>query len=92
MNNPRITRINANTKAKERENVFRPGVDFAEAQHAFLDPLRLIMVDEEHTEIEPRFFCIGRTARGILTIRYTRRADIIRIIGGGILEERQENV
>jgi uncharacterized DUF497 family protein len=32
---------------------------------------------------EPRLFCIGHTARGILMVRFTYRGDTIRIIGAG---------
>ena len=69
--------------AKESENIARHGVDFVEARETFTDPLRVVTEDEAHTENEPRFFCIGRARRGILTVRYTRRPDAIRIIGAG---------
>lgn len=69
--------------ARESENLTRHGVDFVEARQAFLDPLRIITVDAAHSETEPRFFCIGRTDRGVLTVRYTRRADAVRLIGAG---------
>lgn len=68
---------------KETENIRKHGVDFVEAQQAFLDLLRLITVDEGHTKSEPRLFCIGRGPRGILTVRYTHRNGRIRIIGAG---------
>ncbi len=33
---------------------------------------------------EARFYCIGRTGRGVLTVRFTYRSgDIIRIFGAG---------
>ena len=68
---------------KEQLNLTKHGVGFAEAQAAFLDPLRVIAVDEGHSRKEPRLFCIGRSHRGIVTVRFTQRGDHIRIIGAG---------
>lgn len=60
------------------------GVDFAEAQSAFYDPHAVMAADKGHSETEPRLFCIGRSERGgIVTVRFTYRADRIRIIGAG---------
>ena len=51
---------------KEKLNLVKHGVSFLEAQRAFLDPLRVIAVDEAHSEQrERRLFCIGRSKRGI---------------------------
>jgi uncharacterized DUF497 family protein len=70
-------------KKKEAANVAKHGVDFTEAEQAFLDSERILLEDTTHSESEPRLFCIGRTRRGILTVRYTRRSGHIRIIGAG---------
>jgi len=68
---------------KEKANVTKHGVDFTEATTAFYDPKHLISADEGHSAEETRLFCIGRTARGILMVRFTYRGDTIRIIGAG---------
>jgi len=68
---------------KEKANVTKHGVGFTEATSAFYDPKRLISADEGHSGKETRLFCIGRTARGILMVRFTYRGDTIRIIGAG---------
>jgi uncharacterized DUF497 family protein len=68
---------------KEAANIAKHGANFTEAQHAFLDRKRVLLKDVTHSALEPRLFCIGRTERGILTVRYTRRANRIRIIGAG---------
>ena len=68
---------------KEKTNIAKHGVDFSEAQGAFFDSERILLEDITHSEWEPRLFCIGRTERGILTVRYTRRSGSIRIIGAG---------
>jgi uncharacterized protein len=39
--------------------------------------------DLEHGGAEQRYFCIGRTGDGIMTVRFTLRANRIRIFGAG---------
>jgi uncharacterized DUF497 family protein len=68
---------------KEKANVTKHGVDFTEATAAFYDPKHLISADEGHSAEETRLFCIGRTARGILMVRFTYRSETVRIIGAG---------
>jgi len=68
---------------KERENQNKHAVSFSLAQHAFLDPHRVIVEDEEHSAEEDRYYCIGRVGEGIMTVRFTYRGNIIRIYGAG---------
>jgi uncharacterized DUF497 family protein len=68
---------------KERENQSKHGISFAVAQRAFLDPHRVIAEDVSHSSEEDRFYCIGKIDEGIMTVRFTYRDDIIRIIGAG---------
>jgi len=68
---------------KDAENQRKHGVSFAQAQTAFLDSGRVIARDLEHGRTEPRFYCFGRVADGVLTVRFTYRANVIRIIGAG---------
>jgi uncharacterized DUF497 family protein len=70
--------------AKEIVNEKKHGVNFSEARAAFYDSKRVIAHDDAHSQKEPRFFCIGKTERGILTVRFTLRGDTIRIIGAGL--------
>jgi uncharacterized DUF497 family protein len=58
-------------------------VSFQEAQVAFADPYRVIAKDLAHSEVEERFYCIGKAGDGILTVRFTYRRKVIRIIGAG---------
>ena len=69
--------------AKDAENRRKHRVSFAEAQLAFLDPMRVIARDKSHSRAEERFYCFGRVSRGVLTVRFTYRGDTIRIIGAG---------
>ena len=70
-------------KNKDKENQEKHGVSFSLAQLAFLDESRVIMEDLSHSKSEQRFYCLGKVADGILTVRFTYRNSIIRIIGAG---------
>lgn len=69
--------------AKDRLNQKKHGVSFALAQLAFLDHERVILEDLEHSADEKRYYCLGKVADGILTVRFTYRSHRIRIIGAG---------
>jgi len=68
---------------KDRENQAKHGVPFAMAQHAFGDPHRVIAEDVSHSGAEKRYYCFGKVGDGILTVRFTYRRGVIRIIGAG---------
>jgi uncharacterized DUF497 family protein len=68
---------------KEEINFEKHGVSFAVAQYAFADPQRVIAKDESHSQTEERFYCFGEVNGGILTVRFTYRSSVIRIIGAG---------
>lgn len=70
-------------EAKNRHNSQKHGVSFERAKRAFLDPLRVIVEDLEHSSEEKRWFCMGEVEGGILTVRFTYRRSIIRIFGAG---------
>ena len=69
--------------AKDRTNRLKHGVEFATAQLAFADTNRVIAEDTAHSSSEERYFCFGRVGAGVLTVRFTYRAGVIRIIGAG---------
>jgi uncharacterized DUF497 family protein len=70
-------------RAKDLENQLKHGVGFAEAQLAFADHRLVIAEDLAHSEAEPRFFCFGRVGDDVLTVRFTYRSEVIRILGAG---------
>jgi hypothetical protein len=39
--------------------------------------------DVAHSQVEPRFYCFGRLGKGMLSVRFTYRDKVIRIIGAG---------
>lgn len=68
---------------KDAENQAKHHVSFQDAQAAFVDPRRVIAKDLAHSEAEERFYCIGKAGGGILTVRFTYRRNVIRIIDAG---------
>jgi len=70
-------------ESKALASLSKHGVPFDLAQYAFADPKRVIAEDHAHSTKEKRYFCFGRVGAGILTVRFTLRADLIRIIGAG---------
>jgi|SRR5271165_1259628 len=84
---------------KDAENQGKHGVPFVLAQHAFADPRRVIAEDTRHSGAkEQRYFCFGRVAGGVLTVRFTYRSGVIRIIGAGywrkgkVIYERENQI
>lgn len=68
---------------KEKENIEIHGVSFSKAREIFKDPCRIYIDDNNHSQQEKRFFCIGFDGDGILTVRFTLRGNTTRIIGAG---------
>lgn len=70
--------------AKNRLNILKHDLSFYEAQDAFFDKQRVILIDSKHSSSETRYFCVGKTSKGgIATVRFTIRNSHIRIIGAG---------
>ena len=70
----------------ENKNVLnfkKHGILFEEAQAAFLDKMRIILLDGGHSKGEKRYFCIGKVDTSIITVRFTYRKSKIRIFGAG---------
>jgi uncharacterized protein len=70
-------------RVKDAENRSKHHVSFEKAQMAFLDPRRVIAPDLTHSRTEQRFYCFGRVGPRIMTVRFTYRGGLIRIIGAG---------
>ena len=69
--------------AKDLANLAKHRVSFTMAQLAFADPRRVIAEDLSHSRSEKRYYCFGWVGGGVLTVRFTYRAGIIRIFGAG---------
>lgn len=69
--------------AKDATNRLKHGVSFRDAQSAFLDPQREIAEDTAHADVEKRYLCFGVVSGRVMTVRFTVRGDVIRILGAG---------
>ena len=71
--------------------IVRRSVEGRLTQLAFADPKRVIAIDHTHSDDrEQRFFCFGKTERGVLTVRFTVRGENIRIFGAGLWREGKQ--
>ena len=68
-------------QTKNAANLKKHRVSFEAAQTAFIDPHCVIARDLGHSEVEHRFYCFGRVGNGVLTVRFTYRGSVVRIIG-----------
>lgn len=65
-------------------NSEKHGVNFYDAQRAFMDAKRVIAEDLEHSDSsEKRYYCFGEVDDAVMTVRFTYRGNKIRIIGAG---------
>jgi uncharacterized DUF497 family protein len=69
--------------SKDLLNQMKHGVSFAVAQRVFADPQHILATDDSHSEKEQRYYCFGKVDGEIITVRFTRRNDKIRIFGAG---------
>jgi uncharacterized DUF497 family protein len=68
--------------SKEKENLQKHGIAFTEAVETFSDPDGFQLSDTKHSAVETRCYWVGKSGSGkILTTRFTRRGNIIRIYG-----------
>lgn len=79
-------------EAKNLVNQHKHGVSFVDVQYAFFDKGRIIAKDLNHCENKKRFYCFGldEQGNGVLTVRFTYRKGIIRIIGAGYWRKGKE--
>ena len=68
---------------EDEQNQKKHGVSFTEAQVAFADAQRVIAEDLSHSSVEKRHYCFGRVGKGVITVRFTYREEVIRILGAG---------
>jgi uncharacterized protein len=75
------TRFEWDEDKAEANSVNHSGVTFFEAATVFVDPLSIIVDDDEHSIAEQRFLTVGQSKQGrILIVSYTEREDVIRIV------------
>lgn len=79
--------------SKNAINIKKHGLSFYEAQEAFFDTKRVILLDVKHSGAEKRYFCIGKLSEGgIATVRFTIKKQPYLHPRSRILAERKENI
>ena len=74
---------------KELENIRKHGLDFETAKYVFNDESRIELLDSAHSTIEEfRYITIGFVGK-LLTVIYTDRNDVIRIISARVATIRE---
>jgi uncharacterized protein len=68
---------------KDTINRQKHNISFGFAQRAFADHKRIIYEDFKHSGQEQRYYCFGKVEGEIITVRFTYRENVIRIIGAG---------
>lgn len=67
---------------KEKYNIKKHKISFIEATQAFFDKHGFELEDYKHSLSEKRKYWVGQISSGkVLTVRFTRRKEKIRIIG-----------
>ena len=77
---------------KEQINIQKHGIDFTTAAHVFFDNNRIEKYDTTHSLYEDRYITIGSLYERIciLTVVYTDRSDIIRIVSARLADRREQ--
>jgi len=75
---------------KNAVNLMKHGVSFMTAKMVFHDPKRVDIYDQEHSLFEDRWKTIGLNCCDILSVIYTMRKGIIRIISARKAERKEE--
>jgi hypothetical protein len=67
---------------KNRLNIQKHGIDFADATYVFADPFALSIPDDDHSESGDRWLLLGKNLneRLLLVVHTYRYDDVIRII------------
>lgn len=74
-----------------KKDIDKHRISFELAQYAFQEPKRIIAYDRKHsTKKEKRYFCYGKINERIVTVRFTKRNNKVRIFGAGFWREGKE--
>ncbi len=77
-------------RRKEKANLRKHGVGFAEASIVFGDPLSITIPDLYHAAVEERFIIIGMSnRRRLLIVVHTVRGQQIRLISARAATKRE---
>jgi uncharacterized DUF497 family protein len=76
---------------KNKKNLAKHGVDFADAQYIFNDQFCRIAYDREHSLTEKRWKVIGNIGK-ILVVSVTHRNNVVRIISARKATKKERSI
>jgi uncharacterized DUF497 family protein len=79
-------------EAKNKINKLKHGIDFADAQYVFADPLHQEIYDKEHSTGEERWIIIGNIGMVVIVVVTFKDGDTIRIISARKAEHTERKV
>ena len=75
---------------KDKQNLRKHGVSFAEASTVFGDPFSIVFEDPDHSKEEDRFLIAGHSYKDrLLIVSFTERENRIRIISARKMTARE---
>ena len=77
-------------RVKEALNLAKHGVDFSTVPVAFNDPNRIFLRYPGLKGPELRWQLVGFDGCGVITVRFTLRAGVVRVIGAGYWRKQKE--
>ncbi len=78
---------------KDKANIYKHRVSFAEASSVFYDPLSVTAADPDHSEGEERMITLGISSTGrLLVVAHTERVNAIRIISARVATRNERKI
>jgi len=80
-------------KANQDKNYVKHRVTNTECEEVFIDSHKVILVDELHSQKEPRFILLGKTKKSrLLFIVFTVRGKKIRVISARDTDKKERRL
>ncbi|MDR0909804.1 MAG: BrnT family toxin [Spirochaetaceae bacterium] len=77
---------------KNRQNIAKHGIDFADAQYVFADSHYIDIYDVDHSDDEDRWWVIGNIGYLAVVVVTYREGDIVRIISARRAERKERRL
>jgi len=75
------------------KNWLKHSVSDQECEEVFFDPKKKILLDNKHSESEPRYILLGATIRTrVLVIIFTKRKSLIRVISARDINKKEKKL
>ena len=76
-----------------KKNAEKHGVEYQECEEAFFNQPLIVQSDKAHSNVEPRYFALGKTSQGRrLFIAFTTRGDKLRVISARDQHKKERTI